>query len=234
MKERKVVSVQYSVNFNFIYNKLYKEYGPQGWWPLINYKGINPTKTGSVKGYHPGNYIFPTNEKEKFEICLGAILTQNTSWPNVEKALINLNRQNILDAKKILESDERKIKECIKPAGYYNQKYTKIIIFSNFFVKLKRKTPEREQLLGLWGIGEETADSILLYAYKKPVLIKDAYTKRIFERVGIKHVNKIKYEKMNEFHALIVEHCKRVCLKKKPKCEECIIKEVCLFNLHQF
>ena len=231
MKERKVVSVQSLDKIDFVYEKLYKEYGPQGWWPLINYKGINPTKTGSVNGYHPGKYGFPRNEKEKFEICLGAILTQNTNWPNVEKALINLNKEKLLGPKKILESEEVIIKKCIKPAGYYNQKYKKIIIFCDFFISLRGRTPKRKELLNLWGIGEETADSILLYAYRKPVWIMDAYTKRVFERVGIniEQKKKMKYEKMNEIHALIVEHCKRICLKKKPKCEDCKIKEICLF-----
>lgn len=216
-----------------IYNKLYEEYGPQGWWPLINYKGKNPTKTGSVNGYHPKNYEFPRNEKEKFEICLGAILTQNTSWPNVEKALINLNKEKIFGAKEILKCEENKVKECIKPAGYYNQKYKKIILFCDFFISLKGRTPKREELLNLWGVGEETADSILLYAYRKPVWVMDAYTKRVFERMEISERKKMKYEKLNEVHALLVEHCKRVCLKKKPKCEECVIKEICKFKFHQ-
>ncbi len=230
-----MVLVQSLDKIDFIYNKLYKEYGPQGWWPLINYKGKNPTKTGSVNGYHPGNYEFPRNEKEKFEICLGAILTQNTSWPNVEKALINLNKEKILSSKGIIESEGDIVKECIKPAGYYNQKYKKIKLFCDFFISLKGRTPKREELLNLWGIGEETADSILLYAYKKPVWVIDAYTKRVFERTGIniKEIKEMKYEKLNEIHALLVEHCKRVCLKKKPKCEECVIKEVCKFKFHQ-
>jgi len=232
MKERKVVLVQSSVNFNLLYKKLYKIYGPQGWWPLINYKGKNPTKTGSINGYHPGNYEFPRNENEKFEICLGAILTQNTSWPNVERALINLEKAKILDVNEILKSDESLVKECIRPAGYYNQKYKKIIEFCNFFIKLNGREPKREELLALWGVGEETVDSILLYAYKKPVLVIDAYTKRVFERIGIKQIEnkKMKFEKMNELHALVVEHCKRVCLKNKPKCKECKIKDVCLFE----
>jgi endonuclease III related protein len=225
-----VVLVKSSDKIDFIYNVLYKEYGSQGWWPLIDYKGNNPTKTGSIRGYHPQKYEIPVNEKEKFEICLGAILTQNTSWPNVEKALINLNEKKLLGPEEILKSDEKIIKECIKPAGYYNQKYKKIINFCYFFIQLKNREPKREELLGLWGVGEETADSILLYAYKKPVWVIDAYTKRVFERTGIEETKKMKYEKLNEIHALIVEHCKRVCLKNKPKCKECKIKDVCLID----
>jgi endonuclease III related protein len=229
-KGHKVVLVKSSDKIDFIYKKLYEEYGPQGWWPLIEYKGNNPTKTGSVNGYHPKKYEIPRNEKEKFEICLGAILTQNTSWPNVEKALINLNERKLLNPKKILECDEEIIKKCIKPAGYYNQKYKKIINFCDFFIQLKSREPKRNELLGLWGVGEETADSILLYAYKKPVWVIDAYTKRVFERTGIKETKEMKYEELNEIHALIVEHCKRVCLKNKPKCNECKIKDICLID----
>ena len=78
-----------------IYNKLYSTYGPQGWWPLLDHKGINPTKTGSINGYHINDYSFPKNENQKFEICLGPILTQNTNWINVEKALIKLNNKKL-------------------------------------------------------------------------------------------------------------------------------------------
>lgn len=229
-KGHKVVLVKSSDKIDFIYEKLCEEYGAQGWWPLINYKGNNPTKTGSVNGYHPKNYEIPRNEKEKFEICLGTILTQNTSWFNVEKALINLNKRKLLGPEEILESEEEMIKECIRPAGYFNQKYKKIINFCDFFIQLKGKEPKREELLELWGIGEETAHSILLYAYKKPVWVIDAYTKRVFERTGIEETKKMKYEELNEIHALIVEHCKRVCLKNKPKCKECKIKDVCLID----
>lgn len=222
--------MQSSDKITFIYNKLYGEYGAQGWWPLINYKGINPTKTGSVRGYHPGNYTFPKNEREKYEICLGAILTQNTSWVNVEKSLINLNEKKLIDAEKINNEDESVVKGCIKPAGYYNQKYKKIILFNTFFIKLNGKTPTKNELLNIWGIGEETANSILLYAYKEPVWVIDSYTKRIFERVGVKETIPMKYEKLNEIHALIVEHCKRKCFKKEPNCKECILKEICEFD----
>ena len=73
-----------------IYYELLKMYGPQGWWPLLDCKGTNKTKTGSINGYHPKDYTFPKTHDQRFEICLGSILTQNTAWPNVEKALINL------------------------------------------------------------------------------------------------------------------------------------------------
>lgn len=78
-------------NINLIYDKLLKTYSYQGWWPIIGYDGSNPTKTGAVKGYHPKDYSFPRNSKEQFEIIMGSVLTQNTSWPSVEKALGNLS-----------------------------------------------------------------------------------------------------------------------------------------------
>ena len=223
-----------------IYNKLLKSYGPQGWWPLLDVKGVNPTKTGSINGYHPGDYSHPKNEKEKFEICIGAILTQNTSWPNVEKALINLKKLNAIDPKKILSINEDKLKEAIKPAGYFNQKAKKLKVFSEFFINLNEKTPSRNELLSVWGVGPETADSILLYAYKMPSFVVDAYTKRIFSRIGeIKKdedYDKVKsvFEKnlkkdfkiYQEYHALVVEHAKRYC-QKTPICEKCIIKDEC-------
>ena len=78
-------------NINLIYDKLLKTYSYQGWWPIIGYDGSNPTKTGAVKGYHPNDYSFPRNSNEQFEIIMGSVLTQNTSWPSVEKALNNLS-----------------------------------------------------------------------------------------------------------------------------------------------
>ena len=224
-----------------IYPILLKNYGPQGWWPLTSHKGKNPTKTGSIRGYHPGDYSFPRNKEEQFEVCIGAILTQNTAWANVEKALINLKKLKAINPKRILSLDDEILKNAIKPAGYFNQKAKKLKIFSEFYIKLKGKTPSREELLNLWGVGPETADSILLYAYKKPIFVVDAYSKRIFSRAGFfkdnssyEDIQSFFYQNLksdertfNEFHALIVEHAKRYC-KKKPECKECIIKTYCL------
>jgi len=201
-----------------LYNTLYKKYGPQGWWPLLDNKGTNPTKTGSIDGYHPGDYDFPKAENERFEICLGAILTQNTSWPNVEKALKNLKKDNLINPHNMIKENPDRIKELIRPAGYFNQKTKKIFLFIDFYINLNNQTPSREQLLDLWGIGPETADSILLYAYKQPVFIVDTYTRRLLNMQDkpyeeIKHLIESSLEKdykiYQEFHALIVEHGKR-------------------------
>jgi len=212
-----------------IYSSLYKKYGPQGWWPLLelNIKGVNPTKTGSMKGYHPGDYSYPCTEKQRFEICVGAILTQNTSWIQAEKSLSNLNSAKILNPKSIIEIERGKLASLIKPAGYFNQKSRKLKEFSDFYFGLKGKIPSREQLLNVWGIGEETADSMLLYAFKIPTFVVDAYTKRIFSALGIINKNakyseikplfessiKKNLEIYQEYHALIVEHGKRIMEK---------------------
>lgn len=234
---------------NRIYKILYKDYGPQGWWPLITHKGTNPTKTGSIKGYHPGDYHFPVNNKQRFEIMIGALLTQNTSWTNVEKAITNLDKANLVDENKILKANLYKIAELIKPAGYYNQKAERLQILAKWFLENKDKinsmeTNElRKKLLGLKGVGPETADSILLYAFKRPLFVIDTYTKRIFSRLEYLSekscydewqelfMDKLKHDVniFNEYHALIVEHAKRHC-KKKPICDNCVIKKQCNFK----
>ncbi|MFC1754791.1 endonuclease III domain-containing protein [Thermoproteota archaeon] len=224
---------------NKIYNTLYKKYGPQGWWPLLAHKGINPTKTGSVTGYHPGDYSFPHTPEQKFEICCGAILTQNTSWPQVEKALQNLRRINSLSVKGIKKLSDGKLKEMIKPAGYYNQKADYLRKFIVFFEKLDG-TPTRNELLAVKGVGEETADSILLYAFKQTEFVVDAYTRRVFSRIGLTQKD-AKYGEIKEFfetgldkdvelfqeyHALLVELAKQHCMTK-PVCEGCPIRSMC-------
>lgn len=236
-------------NLKKIYEKLFSAYESQGWWPLLECKGTNPTKTGAVKGYHPNNYAIPRNALECFEICVGAILTQNTSWVQVEKALANLQKTNALNPKAILKISLAKLGERIKPAGYFNQKAKKLKIFAKFYLSsLQRKQPlqqcsppSREELLALWGVGPETADSMLLYAFHTPTFVVDAYTKRIFSRFGLcapdasydelKALFECNLEKnlqvFQEFHALIVEHAKRHCTKNKPLCTACPLNNQC-------
>jgi len=197
-----------------VYKLLIGAYGPQGWWPL--------------HGKHSGTP--PKTEDEQFEIALGAILTQNTSWKNVEKALKNFK---IISKEHINQLSDNQLKEIIRPAGYYNQKTRKIREF------LKLKTINRESLLNTWGIGPETADSILLYSYNQPFFVIDNYTKRIFSRLNLKFTDyndlqqifhkEIKPEIYKEYHALIVEHCKQHCLTK-PKCDSCPLLKICNYS----
>lgn len=213
---------------NEIYNKLLNEYGYQGWWPIISYNGLNPTKTGSVNGYHIQDYSFPRNNLEQFEIIMGAILTQNTSWPSVEKALLNLHNHIDFTPEDILNLDEDIFKESIKVSGYYNQKYNYLRNIASFYIELNGETPSRQDLLSVKGIGNETADSILLYAYKEKEFVVDAYTKRILVYLDLidkkdSYIKIKNYIQENfdgdvyayqEFHALFVEHAKRFYSKK--------------------
>ncbi|MDP2749733.1 MAG: hypothetical protein Q8O89_02795 [Nanoarchaeota archaeon] len=167
-----------------IYEKLLCLYGQQGWWPIITDKSGKSGKSSSKYLCEHGLNA-PRNDSERFEICVGAILTQNTGWyPNVVNALINLKRLKAMDPKKILKLDDEKLKQAIRPAGYFNQKAKKLKEFCRFYMGLNGRNPSREALLNIWGIGPETADSMLLYAYDKPIFVVDAYTKRIFSRLG--------------------------------------------------
>lgn len=189
-----------------LYNLLLKEYGPQGWWP--------------IQGVYDGRI---PNEEEKLEICIGAILTQNTSWKNVEKALQNLGNINYSSLKNIPET---KLALMIKPAGYFNQKAKKIKLFLNFLESTKEIS--RQNLLQVWGIGPETADSILLYSFNQPSFVIDIYTKRIlysykiikenatYDEVQNKFHKQIKKDPQlyKEYHALLVAHAKKHYSKK--------------------
>lgn len=228
-----------------IYIKLFDTYGPQGWWPLVGHGGVNPTKTGVVHGYHPGDYSFPHMRDEIFEICLGCFLTQNTSWTAVEKSLLNLKELNVLSPGKIMELPDDVLKEAIRPSGYNNQKARYIKNFTPFFLELQDRIPSRDALLDLVGIGPETADSILLYAFGQPEFVVDTYTKRIFihlelidDRASYECVKNMCEVNMQghtssreqlvqvyqEFHALLVEHAKRY-YGKKPYGIDCFLKK---------
>jgi len=213
---------------NKIYTWLMKSYGPQGWWPILSHKGKKPDITGEFGGYHPNDYSYPRNTNQRFEICVGAILTQNTAWKNVEKALINLETAKVLNPHKLIQLGEKELRELIRPAGYYNQKAEYLINFTEFFLSLKGEVPARDEVLQCKGVGDETADSILLYAYNQPEFVIDAYTRRVFSNLGFikpdeKYVIIKKLFEMNvegnvqiyqEYHALIVEHAKRHYSKK--------------------
>jgi len=204
--------------------RLYSAYGPQGWWPLLEHRGSNPTLTGRLTGYHPGDYSFPRTEAQRFEICCGAILTQNTAWPNVERALQALADQGLLTPREILAVDEQGLQQVIRPSGYFRAKARKLRAFSQFYLRLGGRPPSREHLLGVWGVGPETADSILLYAYAQTEMVIDAYTLRVLRHQGYQrrepsYAAAKAYCERNlprsldgyqEFHALVVEHAKRL------------------------
>lgn len=218
-----------------IYKILHKEYGPQGWWPV---NGM----------YNKSDFSIPRNKKEQFEIILGTILTQNTSWKNVEKAIANLQDKNLINPAKILKVNKKVLAQAIKPSGYFNQKTERLKIVADFFLRNKDLNKLsvnnlREKLLQVKGIGLETADSIILYVFNKPSFVIDLYTKRIFSRIGICR-QETRYEELqdlfhknlekdanlfNEYHALIVEHAKRFCTKK-PTCLNCPLNKQCKKN----
>lgn len=214
-----------------LYTSLLSTYGPQGWWPI---KGVYNKQN---------NHHRMLSDAEQFEICLGAILTQNTAWKNVERSLVELQKHDFLDRKKLERMDMQKLASLIRSSGYHNQKAKKIKSFLDFLNSKKPMT--RENLLDVWGIGPETADSMLLYAYHQPIFVVDAYTKRILSRIGLveKDVDyelvrslvessfqsKTENEKVqifNEFHALFVEHAKQYC-RTTPLCEQCPLNTSC-------
>jgi endonuclease III related protein len=211
-----------------IYKSLLKMYGLQGWWPLLSYRKIKENKSEYSNGYHIGDYSFPKNAEQKFEVCAGALLTQNTAWTNVEKALLNLYENKLLDPVAIKEINIKILKKSIKSAGYYNQKASYLKNFASYYLSKKGKTPSRTELLSVKGIGPETADSMLLYAYNQPEFVVDAYTRRMFSHLGffetgakykvIKEIFENNLPKdiviFQEFHALIVRHAKNHYTRK--------------------
>ena len=198
------------------YEAMERHYGPTHWWP-----GDTP-----------------------FEIAIGAILTQNTAWTNVERAIVNLKRAKLLRAKRMAECPAATLEEAIRPSGYFRQKTRYLHTFARHvhtqyggsMARMSRRPADalRAELLGLRGIGPETADDILLYACGKPVFVVDAYTRRIFSRHGLVPES-IGYEALRawfeerlpptlhlyrEYHGLIVWTGKDFC-RKQPACASC-------------
>ncbi|MCG6551090.1 MAG: hypothetical protein L7F77_02085 [Candidatus Magnetominusculus sp. LBB02] len=203
-----------------IYETLYKAFGPQRWWPA----------------------------ETPLEVAVGAILTQNTNWHNVEKAILNLKDGNALDSFVMFEMPADRLSTLIKPSGYHNVKAARLKAFINFLVRRYDGAVEnmkgqdtselRAALLEINGIGPETADSILLYALDKPVFVIDAYTKRVISRHGLMdykrpygdfqalfHQSGIGEAVYNEFHALFVRLGKYYC-KPRPACVGCPIEGI--------
>lgn len=205
-----------------VFDRLYRAYGPQRWWP-----GDSP-----------------------FEVAVGAILTQSAAWANVEKALRNLKKAGALNPESIRKLDERRLAELIRPCGYYNAKARKLKAFVELLYRHFGGSMEaiarapvdeaRRTLLDTYGIGPETADSILLYAAGHPRFVVDGYTRRLLNRLGIRSAaesygawqqlitDRLPREALlyNEFHALIVRHCKEVC-RTAPRCRDCALLDIC-------
>ncbi len=222
-----------------IYKTLLRRYGAQGWWPVLN------VKTG-LSVYRGTSSL---NSRVMFEICIGAILTQNVAWKNVEKSLYQLKKSGLLSPGNLESAENNTIAGLIKSSGYYNQKAIKIknflAWFSTFnysFTRLEKIETQalRNELLSVKGIGPETADSILLYALGRKIFVVDAYTKRVFTRLGLVEEN-WNYDQIqhffhkkipadtslyNEYHALIVAHGKDFC-KNRPLCSECCLYGLC-------
>ncbi|MDP6438841.1 MAG: endonuclease III domain-containing protein [Candidatus Brocadiia bacterium] len=208
-----------------IYEALLAAFGHRNWWP-----GETP-----------------------FEVMVGAVLTQNTNWTNVEKAIANLKRSGVLSAAALSELDTSELQDLIRPAGYYRQKAGRLRRLARWVAErgaddacaiaaLRAASTDelRQGLLALNGIGPETADSILLYALEKPVFVVDAYTVRIMSRhglvdpeVGYEEVQAVfedglerDVELFKDYHAQLVEVGKRYCRRRSPRCERCPLRGV--------
>jgi len=205
-----------------IFDLLLDRYGPLHWWPA----------------------------ETPLEVCVGAILTQNTNWGNVEKAIANLKREGVLAVEALRELPRERLAGLIRPAGFFNVKTVRLRAFLDWLQERYGGSLEqmfagdwqvlREELLGVKGVGRETADSILLYAGHKPTFVVDAYTVRLFSRLGLlpgragyEEVRALFIENLpgdaalfNEYHALIVQHSKEHC-RSKPRCPGCALHLLC-------
>jgi len=210
-----------------IYRKLNAAYGDLNWWPADS----------------------------PLEVAIGAILTQNTNWQNVARAIANLRAADALGLQKIAALETERLEQLIRPSGYFRQKAERLQLFCRHLREhhgsleiLLQQPPvvARNELLGLKGIGPETADAILLYAGQIPAFVVDAYTRRIFGRLG-RLAGSESYAAIrdlfmrnlppqpalfNEYHALLVEHAKRHCLSK-PRCQGCPLASDCRYLLDQ-
>ena len=205
-----------------IYNRLFATYGPQCWWPA----------------------------EKPFEVMVGAILTQSTAWRNVEKAIANLKAAGALSPVALRRLSLSEIAVLIRPSGYYNTKARKLKTLAEWLedsygddiAQMSAQGTERlrHQLLSVFGVGPETADSIILYAANQPVFVIDAYTRRIIDRLGLApgqesyrayqtlFMNNLPGDAklFNEYHALLVQVGKKLC-RKLPLCAQCCLSDLC-------
>lgn len=189
-------------------------------------------------------------DSDPFEIAIGAILVQNTQWTNAAAAIDRLKAAGVLAPEELSHLDMDAVAELIRPSGQFRQKARKLRTFLDLieaqgsFAELLALPPDelRAKLLATWGIGEETADAIVAYAAQQPAFVIDAYTRRLFGRLGIGPVESESYGEWQRFftsalpldgplwarfHSLIVLHCKFVCRKSAPSCGECALSEAC-------
>lgn len=209
-----------------LYHQLLSHYGPQQWWPASAEGGL-------------------------FEVMVGAILTQNTAWVNVERAIANLRAAGALNPIALRRLSAAEIGQLIYSSGYYNAKATKLKALAEHLARydddLERCFAQetgalRQELLGIHGVGDETADSIILYAAGQPSFVIDAYTRRILRRLGLgprgesyAHYQALFMDNLpadaplfNEYHGLLVRHGKEVC-RKVPRCADCCLRNGCPF-----
>jgi endonuclease-3 related protein len=207
-----------------VYRRLLKRFGQQGWWPM-------------QRGFYP----------REWEVCVGTVLTQNTNWGNVEKALTSLKKAGITTPQKTMKAKSQVLENHIRSSGYYTQKARRLKALAEFVEQFEDEQSflrgvDRADLLLIHGIGPETADSILLYAAGKKYFVVDAYTRRIFSRLGMIG-EKWDYERVRlfferdlpkdlwvyrEFHGLIVKLAKENC-RAKPLCEACPLMDACRY-----
>lgn len=206
-----------------VFDRLYAGLGPRHWWPA----------------------------ETPFEVVVGAILVQNVSWSNAAKAIANLRQAGLLEPSALAAAPEPVLAELIRPSGYYKTKAKKLKAFlahlqAHYGGSLQRMAARppaelRPEILGIWGIGPETADCILCYALGHPVLAMDAYTARVFSRLGVLAPD-TDYPTMqqnfhthlpaeaalyNEYHALIDGLANSICLKRRPLCDQCPLADLC-------
>jgi endonuclease III related protein len=205
-----------------LFDTLFSSYGPQRWWPA----------------------------EHRFEVMVGALLVQRTSWTNAARAIERLRAAGLLDHGALAKIDEESLQRSIRSAGFHRAKAPRLRRLAKFVASAggmkglsERSTEElRHALLAIDGIGEETADAILLYAFDRPVAVVDEYTRRVFDRVSgtAKHYTDVQIraaitgavketEQLNELHALIAEHGKRSC-RKTPVCSTCCLTSWCAFS----
>jgi len=217
-------------------------YGPRGWWPLGEFRRHDPDHGG----YHPGKYDSPSSASGRFEVGIGAILTQNTTWKQVAGCIDSLDAAGLLDPPAMIQAVAGEIEAAIRPSGYFRQKTRKLKEFAGFFLATDPVPPARKELLSVWGIGEETGDSILLYAYGRPVFVVDDYTRRLVARMtggeapgyaGLQENLSAAFRDLearerarvfNEFHALVVHLGKAHC-RRRPDCPGCPLEGVCRY-----